>query len=250
MRAIKRAAHLQNANANANDSSRYTNITFELNNGRALSAERRKKISESLKGRRLSEAHRSKLSKRFTGKSNPRYGHTLSEEERAKISEGMARSRRARIAKNDCESDNSNNTSANICEESIAALREKALSSRLFNVPRNAHAASAKREATAVEALLQQVRKGRAPPEAVLKSRSVVRSIRTKTTNGERMCVCEMCNGSGFMPCKQCVNKFGVISQRCTTCAGAGAQFCESCSGAGVASSNGVRTGVQTSAAL
>lgn len=57
------------------------------NKGVPRSEETRRKISEALKGRRLSEDHRRKLVEAKSGERNPNYGKTRSEETRRKIGE-------------------------------------------------------------------------------------------------------------------------------------------------------------------
>lgn len=54
--------------------------------GKTFSKEHKKKLSESLKGKKLSEAHKQKLSEAFKGKNHPFYGKHHTEETKQKIS--------------------------------------------------------------------------------------------------------------------------------------------------------------------
>ena len=59
------------------------------NYGKHLSAETRRKISEGLTGRQLSDAHRKHLSEAMSGERNANYGRPLSEETKRKLSEAQ-----------------------------------------------------------------------------------------------------------------------------------------------------------------
>ena len=61
----------------------------ESRKGRHLPEETKKKISESRKGRQLSEEQRQKLSESLKGEKHPNYGKHLSEETRRKLSESL-----------------------------------------------------------------------------------------------------------------------------------------------------------------
>jgi group I intron endonuclease len=53
--------------------------------------EQLRQMSESRKGRRLTEKHKAALRERFSGENNPRYGAQVTEETRRKLSEGVKR---------------------------------------------------------------------------------------------------------------------------------------------------------------
>lgn len=186
--------------------------------------ERRRRISDSLKGRTLSAPHKAALSARFAGTRNPNYGRRMSPATKAKIGAAVsAAAARRRAAAEAAATAHPPPPAAD--EGVIERLRERAASSKLVTGgPRGDDAANA-----AVDRLLSAVRKGEMPPEVVERMR------RARPMAARRKKMCDGCDGSGFTKCLQCAARFGSVSARCERCMGAGVAFCEVCQGAGVA---------------
>lgn len=198
----------------------------------------RYKISAAMKGRRISASHRSKISASLSGENNPRYGRRLTDETRARISAGVAAAAAARRAATGAATgaDEDPSASASMPEQPNSniterALRTKALSSPLLN---NGRSRRYDADDDAVDALMQRVRTGGLPPDAVLKKYVQLKRVRTQPKPPIRQDVrCTHCNGTGMNSCASCVGAFGTVSERCGTCLGSGAVYCAQCGGTG-----------------
>lgn len=135
----------------------------EKEGGRKVqSAEHRENIGAALRGRRLSKAHREKLSARFSGENNPMYGRKLSKESRAKISESL---RRARAEK---EEKPERGTGEDEKKKLSRRDRREVMESRLVtSMRKNALSEAEITEEAVLDALLQRVASGECPPTAV-----------------------------------------------------------------------------------
>lgn len=216
--------------------------------GRALSTERKAKISAALKGRRKSDAHRENLRRRFEGEQNPMFGRKLSLESRRKISRalsGRKRKKKACVAKE--QSPDAAEEAPRVNKAALDRLRIKAMGSRLLaegqktTTRRKApeKRAADKELAKDLERLLERVAQLDEPPERVVRTRKLTekreeRIAKEKEETRGAPQSCGACDGSGFVECPNCVGAFGVCSARCEGCLGAGAVFCTACHGVGV----------------
>lgn len=230
---------------------------------KAMSPERRAKISAAMKGRKKSASHRENLRKRFVGRKNPMFGRKVSAETRAKISRSLSE-RKQRAADGDEDEAESQGEDA---DSSMEDWKQKALQSRLVESLQQSPSEKKlkKKEArddveqTDLEALLDRVANLDAPPENVAKmlmktrinreatgkqsSRSFKGSVRqyTRMSSGRRNDEndpkvydnCGTCDGSGMVDCDKCVGAFGVVSSRCDNCCGIGSVYCQACEGVG-----------------
>ena len=197
---------------------------------RQISDEAKTKISKALKGRTITETHRSRISASLSGANNPRYGQRVSEETRKRIGAAVAAAASARRkAKEDGMKDHKSENSK-VPPEQLPVL-EKQLREKAARSPLLGDRRVNDEDEAAVDALLQRVRDGGFPPDAVKRawqSMVPVKQAIVQTVG------CPGCRGTGSTECTSCVGRFGTVSMRCGSCFGAGYSFCKLCHGTGV----------------
>lgn len=156
--------------------------------GAKMSDERKRKISEAMKGRAKSAEHKQKLSERLSGTNNPMYGRKVSDETRAKISLAVAASRAAKKAARDGVAADSIDVDGADADESDVEvlpispeLHDKVMRSRLIaSLSKPKRTVEEIGEEAALDDLLARVAAGKLPPEAVKRMRNGVQDKAAK----------------------------------------------------------------------
>lgn len=214
--------------------SRKANVETAAPPKRQISEEAKSKISKALKGRVISETHRSRISASLSGSNNPRYGRKVSEETRKRIGAAVAAAASARKKAKE-RKDDTPKQSAKLnqsASDDEVPLWERKLRAKAANSPLLTGRKVDRKEETKIDELLKRVREGTIPPDSVRRARSIMAPAKQVALVNKK---CAGCRGVGNTECADCVGRFGTVSFRCESCFGAGYSFCKFCQGTGIA---------------